>query len=624
MNSNIEYGFKYPLSSSGLKTDAGDLYIHAADGANVIITGGLDLTNANIIGGSGIGDVSGSGPSTNNAIARWNGLTGKLIKNSNVFIYDDGTLEAPQINVSDISLSGTTLSTTAGNLIIDPAGKIEFTKECVLSNVSTDTVLYADVNKNIVSAPNSVLLVSIDQNLSQASKPTFTNVVLSATNANTYAYINNDKELTSAANGAILASINQNINIGADVEFGNIIGTIATNSQPNITSIGPLSELAVTGNTTLNNTTASTYLRVDNTKKIVSASNSDNLASINQDLSTTSNVTFGNISGTITTASQSNITSLGTLTGLTINGNLIYNNLTANTYLSLNASKVAVSAANSENLSTINQNLGTSYTVSFNQVNTPNISSAASRIQVDRHLNLGSNLLLKFRRDTTDDAHFAIERDTDSNDLRIILDSGLSGIGTDFGYYDNNNIQDQWTSVFRVNDDGVVSASTGYNIGPTTILRYNNSTTTINLGTGFNFIAGEVLRMPFVHNSGVTHGAANESEIRSGTYTPTLTNITNINNSSASSCQYMRVGNIVTVSGRVTIEATDVGTTTVDLSIPISSTFANPENCAGTAADGTNAASGSIEANTTLARLTFASPGNGTYNLQLHFTYVVL
>jgi len=47
------------------------------------------------------------------------------------------------------------------------------------------------------------------------------------------------------------------------------------------------------------------------------------LGAMNQGVATTDNVTFGNIAGTLTTAAQTNITSLGTLTGLTVNSSTI-------------------------------------------------------------------------------------------------------------------------------------------------------------------------------------------------------------------------------------------------------------------------------------------------------------
>lgn len=59
--------------------------------------------------------------------------------------------------------------------------------------------------------------------------------------------------------------------------------------------------------------------------------------------------------------------------------------------------------------------------------------------------------------------------------------------------------------------------------------------------------------------------------ITSGTYTPTLTNVTNVAASTAYSCQYMRVGSVVTVSGIVDVDPTATGQTQLGISLPIAS-----------------------------------------------------
>lgn len=79
-------------------------------------------------------------------------------------------------------------------------------------------------------------------------------------------------------------------------------------------------------------------------------------------------------------------------------------------------------------------------------------------------------------------------------------------------------------------------------------------------------------------------GTFSASNILSGTYTPTLTNTANIDASTTHVCQYLRVGNVVTVSGYVNVDPTTAGVqVTLGISLPIASAFANPEDCGGTA-----------------------------------------
>ncbi len=115
--------------------------------------------------------------------------------------------------------------------------------------------------------------------------------------------------------------------------------------------------------------------------------------------------------------------------------------------------------------------------------------------------------------------------------------------------------------------------------------------------------------------------------ITSGTYTPTLTNTANITSSTALQCQYMRVGNVVTVSGGVTLTPTLLATlTTLGMSLPISSTLSAAQNLGG-AADSAAVASASAAmfADTVNNRATMQmiSVGNASETFYLSFTYLV-
>jgi hypothetical protein len=72
--------------------------------------------------------------------------------------------------------------------------------------------------------------------------------------------------------------------------------------------------------------------------------------------------------------------------------------------------------------------------------------------------------------------------------------------------------------------------------------------------------------------------------LASGTYTPTLTGVSNVSSTTAFTCQYMRVGSVVTVSGKISVTATTNNAQTVlGISLPIASNFAAEENCGGLA-----------------------------------------
>lgn len=75
-----------------------------------------------------------------------------------------------------------------------------------------------------------------------------------------------------------------------------------------------------------------------------------------------------------------------------------------------------------------------------------------------------------------------------------------------------------------------------------------------------------------------------------GRYTPTLTNVSNLDASTAYLCQYMRVGNTVTVSGLVDADPTaPAAQTQLGISLPVASNIGAVEDCAGAAASNTMA-----------------------------------
>jgi hypothetical protein len=132
--------------------------------------------------------------------------------------------------------------------------------------------------------------------LTTAAQPNITSVgTLTAVNssgnvtapnvvANTGAFYGNGGGLTNLPGG----------NVSGQVANALVAGTVYTAAQPNITSVGTLTSVAVTGNGTFGNVYA-------------------NSGTIGASL----------LTGTLTTAAQPNVTSVGTLTSLTTSGNIV-------------------------------------------------------------------------------------------------------------------------------------------------------------------------------------------------------------------------------------------------------------------------------------------------------------
>lgn len=112
----------------------------------------------------------------------------------------------------------------------------------------------------------------------------------------------------------------------------------------------------------------------------------------------------------------------------------------------------------------------------------------------------------------------------------------------------------------------------------------------------------------------------------SGTYTPTITNTFNINSSTPGIFTYSKVGNIVTVSGRISLSVTTGTTTTqIGVSLPIASTISNVDDVVGNAASASGQFAFPIQGDTTNHRgaVSFTSGSSGTSNYFFTFQYIV-
>lgn len=134
-----------------------------------------------------------------------------------------------------------------------------------------------------------------------------------------------------SANTANTANTSNNSNLA---NIANRAGTVTGASQPNITSVGILSNLVVSGNISASNVNATTYgAHQGPVGTITPNSGAFTSVSASGNLTVTGNISAGNInagnllvsnyvSGTLTTGSQPNITELGTLNGLSVTGEI--------------------------------------------------------------------------------------------------------------------------------------------------------------------------------------------------------------------------------------------------------------------------------------------------------------
>lgn len=114
--------------------------------------------------------------------------------------------------------------------------------------------------------------------------------------------------------------------------------------------------------------------------------------------------------------------------------------------------------------------------------------------------------------------------------------------------------------------------------------------------------------------------------VSSGTYTPTLTNVANLDASTAYVCQWMRVNNVVTVSGKVDVDCTTTSNQTqLGISLPIASALASEQQCGGVGAFATVSSSPmAIRGDATNDRAEMAWRASNNANTTVHFTFTYL
>jgi hypothetical protein len=250
---------------------------------------------------------------------------------------DTGVLNSTaNFKVADIRLNkGVEISGNASTMI-------------VAGNVSADYILGDGgflSNLSIDSTPN-------------ANYANFANVAYNITGSN----------VSGAVSYATTANAVAGSNVSGQVSNALIAGTVFTNAQPNITSVGTLTSLSVTGNANVGNVNASNVSATLLTGTLTTAAQ-PNVTSVGAltSLSITGNVTSGNANlgnlveanffsgdgrnltniagasvtgtvanatnattaGTVTGTVQSNITSVGTLSTLSVSGNATAGNISS-------------------------------------------------------------------------------------------------------------------------------------------------------------------------------------------------------------------------------------------------------------------------------------------------------
>jgi hypothetical protein len=266
-------------------------------------------------------------------------LTGTLQTAAQANVTSVGTLTSLQVD--NINLNGNTISSTDtnGDIVLDANGTGTV---CVNDALNVDTIVSKTTNTDLTLSGNGTGIVKLDDTLNMNSNDLTNATSITATNLTgtlqtaAQANVTSVGTLTSLQvdnlnfNGNTIASTDTNGNIILDT---NGTGIICLNDDLNVDTI--VSKTTNTDLTLSGNGTG--VVKLD-----------DNLDMNSLDITNATSITATNLTGTLQTAAQGNITSLGTVTTLTTSGNV-----TVGGDLTINGTTTTVDSA----ITTISDNL---------------------------------------------------------------------------------------------------------------------------------------------------------------------------------------------------------------------------------------------------------------------------
>lgn len=299
------------------------------------------LSVTNIVGnGSGLTSLAG-GNVTGTVANATHACTANVVTDgtqSNITAVGTLTSLSSTGNIAGANLLTAGLVSAGGNV----TGNFILGNGYYLTGVVTNSSTILNGNSNIQVEANSNVTVSVAGNA---------NVLIvtgTGSNVNGYLYVTGN---ITGANANLGNTVNANFFIGSgnnlsNIQGANVSGTVANAnyaayagdvvnaSQPNITSLGTLSSLSVSGNANTGNVntgiiSASGNLTVANANlgNLATANyfagNAANLFGIpgSNVTGTVANATHASTANTVVDGTQSNITTVGTLTNLSVSGN---------------------------------------------------------------------------------------------------------------------------------------------------------------------------------------------------------------------------------------------------------------------------------------------------------------
>jgi hypothetical protein len=344
----------------------GNSNVIVVTGNSVDINGNISVSNnANITGNANVGNLNATNIAGN----------GASLTNLNASNLSTGTIPSARLSGS-YSISVTS-ATTAGTVTTNAQPNITSVGTLTSLNVSGNTSFTgSNISLGLINnirilggSSGQVLTTDGTGNLTWSSGPTVT--VAETVSNNAQPNITSVGALISLAVTGNITSGNVYANSGtigalrlsgeggniSNIQGANVTGTVPSattvtlGAQPNITSLGTLNALTVSGNANVGNIGATNFIGGGGNLTNINASNvsTGTLPSARLTGSYDISVTNANTAGTVTTAAQPNITSVGTLSSLSVTGNISAGNVSAT---NISGSGTNITSLNANNFST--------------------------------------------------------------------------------------------------------------------------------------------------------------------------------------------------------------------------------------------------------------------------------
>jgi hypothetical protein len=333
LNSDLLGGY-YPSLSNGAST----IVVRDANGEIRIGTANANLLIGNFVTGTlttnAQPNITSLGTLTNLAVTgnvfansgniQANVLIGNSV-NSSSFLYFSESIEllASNIKLKTASTDRLVLNATEANFNVPIVTNGNVTANYFIGNgallTGIDTTLIQNGNANVRVFANANVTISAQGNANVVTVTGSSVDIVGNVSANAY----NGYTISTSNTANTIAARDTNGNLSANYFIGNgsqltgvisvIAQTVTNAAQPNITSVGTLTSLAVTGNANAGNVSVTGIF----------SGNASGLSAIAGG-NVTGQVANALVAGTVYTAAQPNITSVGNLTDLRINNSRIH------------------------------------------------------------------------------------------------------------------------------------------------------------------------------------------------------------------------------------------------------------------------------------------------------------